>query len=147
MATGWIERIRTQRTLRLVPLFVVLVTCGPPLSDPSPLNITGRWISDAQVGPITEIVMDINQQPNGDIAGTWSGKAAPSTAPCWSTLGTTPTGSVAGRYTEARIAVTVEAVGVFQGQKISPSEVRGTFDACAAVYSVLFRLVNAPNGG
>jgi hypothetical protein len=147
LPTRWIERIKTQRALRLLPLFVVLVTCGPPLSDPSPLNITGRWISDAQVGPITEIVMDVNQKPNGDISGNWSGKATPSGIPCWSSLGTTPSGSVAGSYTEIRIAVTVEAIGVFQGQKISPSEIRGTFDACGTVYNALFTLVNAPSGG
>ncbi len=117
------------------------------MSDPSPLNITGRWISDAQVGPITEIVMDIKQAANGDVSGNWSGKAVASGIPCWSSLGTTPSGSVAGNYTQIRIAVTVEAVGVFQGQKISPSEIRGTFDACATVYNALFTLVNAPSGG
>lgn len=104
-------------------------------------------MSDAPVGPVTQIVMDVKQTAGGNVTGTWSGKAVRWDGTCWPALGATPTGSVQGTYTQIRIAMTVEAVGVFQGQKISSSEIRGTFDTCTAVYGVRFTLVNAPSGG
>ena len=131
----------------LSTLLAILVTCGPPLTEPSSHNISGQWISSDRIGPIYDISMDISQTPAGDVSGKWAGKASPSNAACPGGLGTNPTGPVSGTNKALGLNLAVVGAGDFQGQVISPTALRGSVYSCGVFYPIAFSAVIAANGG
>jgi len=142
----FVIRIKTSHVLRL-PLLVILVTCGPPLTDASSHNITGHWTTVDPVGPVQNISMDITQGPDGAVAGTWSGKVTLAAVSCPPELGSTPSGPVDGTYKVVGIALTMLGVGDMEGQEISPGQIRGSILSCGTFYLVHFSLRPQPSGG
>ena len=124
-----------------------MVACGPPLTDPSSLNITGSWTTSDNVGPLHDIVMNIIQIADGTIKGDWSGTLIPPDAACPAGLPASPSGPVTGSYNVVGIGLNVLGIGFFHGQKISPTEMRGDFQSCGSFYSVTFTLTSPIPGG
>src|ERR1051325_813517 len=95
-----VERLRKSRfAVRLRGgLFVIawVAACGPPLTQPSSQDITGHWTSGDQVGPLSNLQLNITQQADGSVSGSWSGKFFPPTATCPPGLGSDPNGPVQG---------------------------------------------------
>ena len=141
-----VERIKFGRVVAVLAAAVGLVTCGPPLTDPSPDNITGHWIANTPVGAIHDLTMTIDQAANGDIGGAWSATLSPANAPCPPGLPASPNGPLTGSYTLVGIGLSITGIGFFHGQKISPTEFRGSLQSCDAILSVTFSL-SSPGGG
>src|SRR6187549_2374124 len=74
---------------------VTLASCGPPLSEPASSSITGHWQSPNQIGPLSGILLDLTQNPDGTLSGRWSAKVSPPNPPCPPDLGTSPTNTIA----------------------------------------------------
>lgn len=125
---------------------MVLATCGPPLTDPSPENITGHWSTADHIGPVYDVVMNIQQFSDGNVSGDWSGKVSPVNVDCPPGLGATPTGPVGGTHTIVGISLAVLGIGDFKGQKISSSSFRGTVFSCGIFYNVTFTLIPGTGG-
>ena len=131
----------------LSPLLAILVTCGPPLTEPSSQNISGHWISPDRIGPIYDISMDVSQTEDGDVSGEWAGKASPTDAACPEGLGTNPSGRVSGTNKALGLNLAVVGAGDFQGQMISPTALRGSLFSCGVFYPITFSAVIAASGG
>ncbi|MGZ3573065.1 MAG: hypothetical protein ACXWND_13905, partial [Gemmatimonadaceae bacterium] len=128
-------------------LSLALVACGPPLSEPSSHDISGRWVTSAVIGPLTQIQIDITQNADGTLEGQWSGKTSSPDAPCPPELGSSPTGPVNGTNTVLEIRFEVLGAGDFQGQLADDQTLRGSFRSCGGFYAVSFALVGPVPGG
>jgi hypothetical protein len=127
----------------LIPLLTLVVMgCGPNLSQPSPLNITGRWKSSDQIGPLSGLQVDITQQQDGILNGQWSGRSLPD-APCPPGLGVSPTGPLNGRSTVLQVQFSLLGAGDFDGQAINAQTLTGSLESCNHPYPITFTRVGS----
>jgi hypothetical protein len=119
-------------------LALVLIGCGPELTEPSDIDISGQWASTDAVGPITDIQIDIVQAPNGAIEGQWSGKSSAPDAACPPQLGLNPASRVFGSNTVLGVEFELLAAGHFHGQVIGTDRLEGSVESCGVLYQVEF---------
>jgi hypothetical protein len=122
---------------------LLLYGCGPELTEPSSVDISGRWLSQSNVGVVTEIQFDVVQSPDGSLNGTWVGKTSTSNATCPPEIGTNPTNVLSGSNTLLQVEFELLGVGHFHGQVISANRLEGSLESCATLYPVEFMLVEA----
>src|SRR5690242_11178696 len=129
------------RTLTAGLLVTAILGCGPPLSEPSSTSITGHWVSADQVGPLSDVQMDITQQADGTVQGNWSSSIFPPDPVCPPGLGSEPRGTVSGTNTVLEVRLSLVGAGDFQGQVDGTSTLRGSLLSCTNPYAVTFTLV------
>jgi hypothetical protein len=136
------------RCLRLATVVVGLASCGPSLSEPASTNVSGRWQSPTKIGPLSAIVLDLTQNPDGTVAGHWSANIFPDNPPCPPDLGRSPTGgTISGTHTVLEMRIALVGAGAFEGQMVDDNNLKGSFDSCAHVYSITFVRISTLPGG
>lgn len=128
-----------------LPVLLWVIACGPPLSEPSPTSASGHWVSTDRVGPVFDIVMDINQQPDGTVTGTWSSLVSPPHPSCPPDISDKANGPVEGTNTVLGILLSIKGAGDFQGQ-IDGGMIRGSLVSCGFPYQVTFIPAAPPPG-
>ena len=118
-------------------------SCGPELTQPSALNLSGQWTSNDQIGPLSGIQVDINQHPDGTIEGSWSGIDSSPGGACPPGLVSAPTGAVSGANTVLEVQLSLLGAGDFDGQAIDDKTLDGSLESCGQFYQVRFSLVAA----
>ena len=126
---------------RSLLVIAVVESCGPPLTQPSSLDISGRWATTDAIGPLSDVQISITQQPDGTVSGQWSGKMFPANAPCPPGLGTNPTGPVNGTNTVLEVRLSLLGAGDFDGQAIDSKTLKGSFISCSNAYAIVFSFV------
>ena len=126
---------------RSLLVIAVVEACGPPLTQPSSLDISGRWATTDAIGPLSDVEMSITQRPDGTVSGQWSGTAFPANAVCPPGLGTNPTGPVNGLNTVLEVRLSLLGAGDFDGQAIDSKTLKGSFLSCSTVYAIVFSFV------
>jgi hypothetical protein len=122
---------------------VLLGNCGPPLTQASSLDISGRWITSDSIGPLSNVQLTITQQ-SGVLSGTWSAKVFPVDAPCPPGLGTSPAGPLSGTNTVLEVRFSLLGAGDFEGQAIDTKTIKGSVQSCGTDYPIVFSLVPPP---
>jgi hypothetical protein len=136
---GWI------RPWALVVAF--FVACGPPLTQPSSLDLTGHWTSADHIGPVFNLDVVIRQNPDGTITGTWASDVSPPNPVCPPQLSARSVGTVSGSSTVLGVQFSLLGVGDFQGQAIDSTTLKGSFESCGSTYTVTLLLVGPPPAG
>ena len=140
-------RQRLRLLAQLCILIAIVQSCGPELSEPNHLSVSGHWTSTDAIGPVSDIALVITQNADGTVAGTWSAKFFPPTATCPPELNATPTGPVSGTNTVLDIHLVLLGVGDFRGQLIGGATLKGGINSCDIIYPATFSLVGpAPTG-
>jgi len=133
--------------IRQWALVVVFTACGPPLTTPSSLNLTGRWTSADHIGPVFNLEVIIRQTPDGMITGTWDSDVAPPHPTCPPDVSNRGVGTVDGSNTVVGVQFSLKGAGDFQGQAIDGTTMRGSFESCGRTYAVTLSLAGpAPAG-
>jgi hypothetical protein len=125
---------------RSLIVIAVIANCGPPLTQPSSQDISGRWVTTDVIGPLSDVEMNITQRPDGTVSGQWSAKVLPTNAPCPPGLGANPTGPVNGTNTVLEVRLSLLGAGDFDGQAIAGQTLKGSFVSCST-YAVVFSFV------
>jgi hypothetical protein len=127
-------------------LFFTCVSCGPSLSEPSAVNITGHWTSSDKIGAVYNIVLDMTQQADGSVSGTWSGSVTPPNPTCPPATDTAE-GDIGGTNTVLGVQLGLDGVGDFQGQVDEMNVLSGSLISCGGIYPITFSLAGpAPTG-
>jgi hypothetical protein len=126
------------RSLIVVP---VVAGCGPPLTQPSSLDISGRWATTTAIGPLSEFEMSITQLPDGTVSGQWLAMTIPPSVPCPPGLPANPTGPVNGTNTVLAVRLSFLGAGEFDGQALDSKTLKGGFVSCGTVYAMIFSFV------
>jgi hypothetical protein len=128
-------------------LVIAFAACGPPLTQPSSLNLTGRWTSADHIGPVFNLEVVISQNSDGTITGTWASDVSPPHPACPPDLSARAVGTVAGSNTVVGVQFSLLGAGDFQGQAINGATMRGSFQSCGGSYVVTWSLAGpAPAG-
>jgi hypothetical protein len=129
-----------------VVLVAALASCGPPLTQPSSLNLSGRWTSVDHIGPVFNLEMTISQRADGTIAGTWASDVFPLNPACPPNLSARSDGIVNGINTVVGVTLAILGTGDFQGQATDSGTLRGSVVSCGNTYPITFSLAGAPAG-
>jgi hypothetical protein len=128
-------------------LLVIFTACGPPLTQPSSLNLSGHWTSTDHIGPVFNLEMIISQKTDGTITGTWAGDVSPPNPACPPGLSARSEGTITGTNTVIGVALAILGTGDFQGQAIDSTTLRGTILSCENYYPLTWTLAGpAPAG-
>jgi len=138
--TSQFDRIR-----RCLLIVICCAACGPALNEPSSSSVSGHWTSNDRAGPVFDIVMDVTQQGDGSVVGTWSSLVSPPHPDCPPDISDKANGTVDGTNTVLGILISLKGVGDFQGQ-VDGTTIRGSLFSCGVPYSVTFTLA-APQPG
>lgn len=130
-----------------VSLLVALGGCGPPLTDPSSLDITGVWTSSNKIGPLSGIHLNVTQRADGTLLGQWSGVLSPPNAVCPPGLGANPVGQISGTNTVLQIQISLLGAGSFAGQETDGQTLEGSVLSCGQLYRITFLRLDAPTTG
>ena len=133
-----LDSTKTMSWLRACALAVVVSACGPALSEPSPVNLTGRWTSVDHLGALSNLEVIINQTPDGALAGTWSSDVSPPHPPCPPDVSDRGTGTIGGSNTVVAVQFALLGAGDFQGQVIDGTQMRGSLTSCGGIYAISF---------
>src|SRR5687768_15764326 len=101
---------------RSLLLVAVVEACGPSLTQPSSVDLSGQWATTDAIGALSNVEMSITQRPDGTVSGQWSAEVFPVNPPCPPDLGTNPTGSVIGTHTVLEARLAFQGAGNFEGQ-------------------------------
>jgi hypothetical protein len=126
------------RTLLVLAAFE---SCGPPLTEPSSLDISGRWATNDAIGPLADVEMSITQLPDGTVSGQWSARLAVPNAACPPDLGANPMGPVNGSNTVLKARLTLLGAGDFDGQITDSGTMKGSFTSCSNIHAIVFSFV------
>jgi hypothetical protein len=126
-----------------LPLLVIAVVegCGPPLTQPSSHDISGRWATTDAIGTLSNVEMSITQRPDGTVSGQWSATMFPADAPCPPGLGANPSGPVNGTNTVLEVRLSLLGAGDFDGQATDSKTLRGSFVSCSSAEVIVFSFV------
>lgn len=142
MADPYRGKTKLPRWLCSASLLIALVqSCGPPLTQPSSQDISGRWTTSDPIGPLSNVQVSITQRPDGTLSGQWSANFFPLGAACPPGLGSSPTGPLNGTNTVLEVRFSLLGAGDFQGQAIDSKTLKGSLESCGGVYPVIFSLV------
>jgi hypothetical protein len=81
--------------------------------------------------------MDITQQSDGTVIGTWSSLVSPPHPDCPPDISDKANGTVDGTNTVLGILISLKGAGDFQGQ-VDGSTIRGSLFSCGFPYPVTF---------
>jgi hypothetical protein len=127
------------RWIRSGALLVVFTACGPPLTQPSSVNLTGHWTSTDHIGQVFNLDVILVQNADGTITGTWVSDVALPLPVCPPELSARSNGPVKGNNTVIGVTLSVLGIGDFQGQAIGSSTLRGSILSCG-LYPVTWTL-------
>ena len=126
---------------RSLLVIAVVEACGPSLTQPSSLDLSGRWATPDAIGPLSDVEMSIRQRPDGTVSGQWSAKIFPANAPCPPGLGSNPTGPLTGTNTVLEVRLAFLGAGDFDGQTTDGKTLRGSFVSCSSALIIVFSFV------
>jgi hypothetical protein len=142
-----VDTIKVLGWIRRWALGVAFAACGPPLTQPSSVDLSGRWTSTDHIGPVFNLEVVIRQNVDGTIVGTWAADVSPPHPVCPPDLSAISSGTVSGSNTIIGVQFSLLGIGDFQGQAIASTALKGSFESCGITYRVSLSLVGpAPAG-
>ena len=111
----------------LVSFLVILCACAPEPTTPADTDLGGTWTSNAQLFTLSNFRMDLLQEPEGIVSGTWTAKGEGGGGGCPPATPCNASGHVIGRNTVASVDIELLGAGKFEGGLVEPNRLRGIF--------------------
>ena len=122
-------------------LALATVACGPELDAPSQVSLTGGWDLQTPFSLISSLHLEIAQDPNGNLTGTWA--AVSLTPPKNQCLGFKAAGpisdKIAGSNTLAEAFIEVIGIGDLSAHFTDNDTLSGSIVSCNVTYQVRFK--------
>ena len=129
---------KSHRLLLLAVAALGLGSCGPPLTTPSSIDISGTWVSPGPAAGMTNMSITLTQATDGSLTGTYTAigtvplQFCPATPPCAISSGVT------GVNTVLQVFFYMQDAGTFTGQVIAPGVMKGAMQRISATDAVTF---------
>jgi hypothetical protein len=124
--------------LVVLAVCIVLSGCGPELTTPGEVNISGTWFAPGPASGLTSIYVTITQAPDGGISGVFTADGTPNLQFCPPTPKCTIGGTAIGSNTVLQVFFELNNGGIFNGQVIDVHTMRGSMTRGGEVQAVQF---------
>ena|SRR5688572_13689344 len=131
----------TSRPSFLLLVAAITIACGPELTDRADTDLTGVWVGLGKVVTITDIRVEIIQEPDAKLRGSWSGKATPPPNDCPPGIGLAPANVIFGTSSIAQVEFQMLGAGQFNGALVAPTRIEGRVRSCSRFYRLDLELL------
>jgi hypothetical protein len=135
---GHTFRISRALGIALVALSIATVSCGPDLNSPASSDVTGTWFAPGPSTGFTNITVNLTQNPDGTVSGTYTATADPSLGLCPLTTGCPRTGTLTGANTVFQVFFLINGLGQFTGQLIGGTTLKGAMSRLDVIQPIEF---------
>lgn len=111
-----------------------MAACGPELTTPSAIDLSGTWTSSDTVGGVTGFTLVLSQASDGALTGAWSGRAVELNGACQGELGCAPANNIVGSNTAFQVHIDLLSLGAFTGQAEGDARFRGHLGLSALAF-------------
>ncbi len=113
--------------LYLILTLIVLAACGPEPTGPSDESLAGIWRANAHLYTLSNIRLEIVQEPNGIVSGKWFARGDGGIGGCLPAIPCDASGAIIGRNTVAQVEIDLISAGKFEGAHLDQDRLRGIF--------------------
>lgn len=131
----------TSRTSFTFLLGAITLACGPELTERADTDLTGIWVGTGKVVTITDIRVEIIQEEDAKLRGSWSGKATPPPGNCPPGIGLAPSNAIFGSNSIAQVEFQMLGAGQFNGALVTPTRIEGRVRSCNRFYRLDFEFL------
>ena len=135
------HRFLPPRKSPLLLVAAITLACGPELTDRAETDLTGVWVGIGKVVTITDIRVEIIQEEDARLRGSWTGKAPLPLPTCPPGLNTTPGNVIFGSNSIAQVEFQLLGAGQFNGALVSPTRIEGRVRSCGKFYRLDFEFL------
>ena len=124
--------------MRIIAAFltIIITACAPEPNTPADSSLQGTWTSSASLFTFSGMRMNLVQEPQGIVSGTWLAKTSGGT--CASPTPCDAVGEVIGRNTVSQVEMQLLGAGRFEGVLLEANRLRGIFAVGEAFDTITF---------
>ena len=124
--------------LKIIPLLAVVAACAPEPTTPADTSLAGSWAANAHMFTISNIRLDLVQEPKGIVSGKWSAKGDGGGGGCPVATPCDAGGDLIGINTVAQVKLELVGAGKFEGALVESNRLRGIFVAGESYDTITF---------
>jgi hypothetical protein len=117
---------------------LVISACAPEPTTPSDISLGGVWTSNAHLFSLSQLKLNLVQEANGIVSGTWSAKGDGGTGGCAPATPCDASGNLIGVNTVANVNLELLGAGSFEGALVESSKLRGALRVGADYDTISF---------
>jgi hypothetical protein len=112
--------------------------CGPELTTPGKIDISGTWFAPGPAAGLTSVYITVTQGSDGTISGVFTADVTPNLQLCPPTGKCTIGGTARGSNTVLQVFFELQNAGVFTGQVIDRHTMKGAMARGSEVQPIEF---------
>lgn len=108
-------------------VLLIAAACAPEPTAPAKTSLAGVWTANAHLYTLSDIRLDLVQEPGGIVSGTWSAKGDGGRGGCLDNIPCDASGDLIGTNTVSQVELAMIGAGKFEGTLVEPTRMRGIF--------------------
>jgi hypothetical protein len=127
-----------KRSLAGIVFVIAAMACGPEPSEPAESSLAGTWKSDAHLYTMSNMRLELIQEPEGIVSGMWFAEGAGGLGGCFPNIPCSAFGHLIGRNTVSAVQLQMLGIGEFQGVLRDRDKLRGIFQVQDSYDTITF---------
>jgi hypothetical protein len=127
-----------KRSIALFALIFVAVGCAPEPTEPATTNLAGTWKANAHLFTMSNIRLEMIQEPKGIVSGMWYADGDGGLGGCFPNIPCKADGYLIGRNTVSQIEIDLLGIGKFEGVLKQGDTMRGIFSVSESYDTITF---------
>ena len=116
-----------KRTIAAFALSILAIGCAPEPTEPADTNLAGTWKANAHLFTMSNIRLEMIQEPQGIVSGMWYADGDGGLGGCFPGIPCKASGHLIGRNTVSQIELQLLGIGEFEGVLKAGNTMRGAF--------------------
>ena len=112
--------------------------CGPDPTTPATTNLAGSWSAKAHLFALSNIRIEMIQEPNGIVSGKWFADGDGGGGGCLPAVPCKAFGNLIGTNTVSQVGIELLGAGRFDGVLLQGTTLRGTFTVSTSYDTITF---------
>lgn len=112
--------------------------CAPEPTEPAMTDLAGTWTATTHVFALSNIKIQMIQEPLGIVSGKWFADGDGGTGGCEPKIPCKAFGELIGRNTVSQVEIELLGAGRFDGVLLTGPSLRGTFTVSSDYDSITF---------
>jgi hypothetical protein len=121
-----VETLSRVAALSAALLVLTASSCGPELTTPGSVDVSGTWFGAGPAAGLSNITMVLTQTSDAHVSGTFAATGTPGPQVCPATGPCKLSSTINGENTVLQVNLVLQSAGTFTGQIITPTHLRGT---------------------
>ena len=127
-----------KRSIAGFSLILLAIGCAPEPTEPATTNLGGTWKANAHLFTMSNIRLEMIQEPQGIVSGMWYADGDGGFGGCFPEIPCKASGHLIGRNKVSQIELELLGIGKFEGVLREGDTMRGIFAVLASYDTITF---------